>query len=66
MPGSRTAERQWWQVFCPDTEEKELQAIAKDIMAFCDTASNKDSSGTSSGSCGDPDGSTLVTKSVSR
>ena len=74
VPGSKTAERQWWQVFYPDTEEKELQAIAKDIMAFCDTASNKDDGGTSSGSsssssgrsAGAPGSSTPVTKSISR
>lgn len=38
VPGA--SQRQWWDVFCPHVEEKELQAIAKDIMAVHDTAAS--------------------------
>ena len=51
IPGSRKAERQWWQVLCPSAEEKDLQAIAKDIMAVIDAAagsSPKEDSNTTS------------------
>lgn len=40
IPGA-SRRRQWWDVFCPRVEEKDLQAIAKDIMAVYDrTASS--------------------------
>ena len=33
VPGSEAAEKQWWQVLCPDATEKKLQDIAEEIMS---------------------------------
>ena len=33
VAGAEKARRRWWEVFCPSTEEKQLQELAKDIMS---------------------------------
>ena len=32
VPGSRAADRKWWEVFSPGTSEQELRDIAENIM----------------------------------
>lgn len=52
VPGTAAAQRQWWEVFSPGVDEKDLQAIAKDIMAVHDAAAcvtEKDSGSDSTG-----------------
>ena len=41
FPGASTATRKWWEVVCPGCEERQLQDIAKDIMAVYDKASDE-------------------------
>ena len=35
--GSSKSRRKWWEVFCPDTTESDLQDIARQVMAIYDS-----------------------------
>lgn len=41
IPGSEEAERQWWEVLCPDCSEERLEEVATEIMSSI-TAVNKE------------------------
>ena len=55
FPGASTATRKWWEVTCPGCEERQLQDIAKDIMAVYDEASNETTKKVKTVKTGTPD-----------
>lgn len=41
IPSNQTAQRKWWQIFCPDTSEEELYKIVNTILDLYDFERNK-------------------------